>query len=390
MELAFALHQIIACWDKVDIANPVEAGVYTVTMDNPDDVSGVAALFDQGCVNPAHVIAVIAQTEAGDQARADAARALQRLLSARLGLSPDALTDAVPMLMIGGTAGLMCPHCTLFVNQPASTPGQPGVKRLVLTAGSTRVLMPEECGTLAQVREVARVVSKTMRVAGITDPADVQSVQLKTPVLTADQIYAAVQRGQRTCSPNPLTAAAMMRGAAALGAAVALGEVDFARLSDQAIGRDTSLYTRKAFASAGGEQTVVRVVLIGNADGAPGSLCAASGAMAHQLDVRGAQQVFAQAGLALADGMVAQQDQSRLKAVFVKAGADAVDHVLGRRHTIASDLLRAYAGHQAKAVAHAIVSSIAGDTLVLANAGPEHQGEPGSNLLCVIADSRCP
>jgi len=58
---------------------------------------------------------------------------------------------------------------------------------------------------------------------------------------------------------------------------------------------------------------------------------------------------------------------------------------LGRRHTMGSDFLSGYSGHIAKAVAHAGVAAIAQDTLVLANAGAEHQGPPGANLVCVIA-----
>ena len=65
--------------------------------------------------------------------------------------------------------------------------------------------------------------------------------------------------------------------------------------------------------------------------------------------------------------------------MFCKAGGDAVGAIDGRRHTMRSDFLAAFSGHQAKAVVHAIVSSIAGTTQVLANAGPEHQGAPGAN-----------
>jgi cyanuric acid amidohydrolase len=364
---------------------PVEAEVHTVPMEHPEDISSVAQLFDRGLVDPANVIAVMAQTEGGGEGRATAAAALRRLLGARLGVPTETVSSNVPMLMIGGTAGLMCPHFTLFVNRPAVTPGQPGVERLVLSAVLTRVLRPEELGTLTEVREVAAAVSKAMDAAGISDPGQVRNVQLKTPALTAESMKDAAQNGKPLCSTNLSVAGARTRGAAALGAAVALGELDLQTISEDAIGRDTRLFTQRAFASSGEEQSGVSVVVIGNVDGAPGHLRVANGVMAHQFDLRSAHQVFASAGITLASGTVREQDRPRIKAVFVKAGADAVGDVVGRRHTMLSGPLAADSGNQAKAVAHAILSGIVGDSLVLANAGPDHQGVPGSNLLCIIA-----
>ena len=107
--------------------------------------------------------------------------------------------------------------------------------------------------------------------------------------------------------------------------------------------------------------------------------------MEHQLDLKGARDAFEIAGLRLENGSLVEADRKRIAAVFVNAGANYVPEILGRRHTMLSDFLASYAGHQAKAVVHAILSGIVGDTLLLANAGAEHQGEPGSNLLCVIA-----
>lgn len=374
--------------DYINPASPVlevESEIYVVTMKNPRDVSGVAALLNQGIVDPGHVIAVMGQTEEGSLARKEAASALRQLFANRRSRPSDSLKDGIPMLMIGGTAGLMCPHFILFVNKPAAVRGKSGVKHLVLAATSSRVLLPEECGTLVQVAEVARVVETAMRSAGITSPSDVHSVQLKTPAITVDQMRDAARRGQSTCSTDLLKAAAMARGAAALGAAVALGEVSHSQISADSIGRDASLYSSKTFASAGEELDAVQVVIIGNANGAPGHLRAFSGVMEHQLDLHGAHKVFAEAGLTLINGIVNEQDRPKLKVVLAKAGGDAVDHVLGSRHTMRSGLLNEYSGHQAKAVVHALLSGIIGSPLVLANAGTEHQGKPGSNLLCVIA-----
>src|SRR4051794_15484901 len=152
-------------------------------MAHPEDTSGVAKLFDRGLVDPANVIAVMAQTEGGGEGRALAAASLRRLLGERLGVAVETISTMIPMLMIGGTAGLMCPHVTLFVNRPATAPGRSGVERLVLSAGLTRALRPEELGTLTAVREVAAAVTRAMDAAGIFDPGQVRNVQLKAPAL---------------------------------------------------------------------------------------------------------------------------------------------------------------------------------------------------------------
>ena len=198
----------------------VEGEVHTVAMASPEDVSKVAELFDSGRVAPADVIAIIAQTEGDGYARGYSALALQNLFSERLNVSRKQIFEQIPMLMIGGTAGMMCPHFTLFVNKPSSARGNPGIKRMVLAAATTRALLPEEYGRMAEVEEVAKTVKATMKTAGITDPVDVHSVQLKVPSMTAVRMNDAARRGQSVCDPNPVVASGKTRGAAALGTAV--------------------------------------------------------------------------------------------------------------------------------------------------------------------------
>ena len=362
-----------------------EAEVHTVPMAGPADVSGIADLFDEGIVDPATLVGVIAQTEGDGFARGYSSQSLQLLLAERLGTDTDDIFERIPMLMIGGTAGIMCPHWTLFVNKPAVRSGSPDTRRLVLGVGSTRRLLPEEYGRLAQVRETAAAVRDAMKNAGITDPGDVCCVELKVPHVTPARVADAQGRGKTMCDPNMLTASGKSRGAAALGAALALGEIDEGALDDSVIGNDSSLYSERASSSSGGEQVSCRVVVIGNAVGSSSRLIAANGVMRHQLDVAGARAPFEAAGLELVDGVLTAEARECVAAVFVNAGANYKPDVLGRRHTMSSDFLASFAGHQAKAVAHAVVSSIVGDTLVLGNAGAEHQGQPGANLICVIA-----
>lgn len=362
-----------------------EAEVHTVPMGAPDDVAAIASLFDTGSVDPAHVVALIAQTEGDGYARGFAAQCLRLLIATRLGISPEAAGERVPMLMIGGTAGLMTPHVSLFVRKPGVAPVPGGPKRLVIGVASTRVLLPEEYGTATQARMVCEAVGQAMAEAGLTSPDDVVCVEIKCPQMTEARARDAAARGARVANASPAVASAMSRGASALGAAMALGEVAPSDITDDAIGRRHDLCSLRASASSGNEQVAVRVVVLGNVAGAPGAYLAAGGVMAHQLDLAGARAAFAGAGLTLEDGIVIAPDRARIAAVFVNAGADARTDCLGRRHTMASDFLAGYSGHIAKAVVHANLAAIMQDTLLLANAGAEHQGPPGANLVCVVA-----
>ena len=383
-----------------------DADICTVPTAGPADVSEIRSRFESGEIDPAHVVGIISQTEGDGLVRGYASQSLQLLLAEFLDISMADAFERIPMMMIGGTAGLMCPHHTLFIKRPASlkqpraatgkqpraaTGKQPRVatgrpdKRLVLGVANTRRLLPEEYGTLVHVGEAADAVRAAITDAGISDAADVQCVEMKVPHMTPARVEDAASRGHDVVDRNLLTASGMSRGASALGAAVALGEIAESDISDADIGRNPALYSQRASASSGGEQFACRVVVIGSVAGAPSKLVVGRGMMDHQLDLAGARAAFAAAGLTLVDGALVPADRDRIAAVFVNAGANYLPHTLGRRHTMNSDFLATWAGHQAKAVVHAIVAAMIGDTMFLANAGAEHQGPAGANLLCVIA-----
>ena len=363
-----------------------ESEVHCVTMAAPNDVSGVAALLDEGRVEAENIVAVIAQTEGDPYNRGYATLALQVLLGELLSCSHAELFERIPMMMIGGVAGIMCPHINLFVRK-APGGAAPGGKRMVLGTADSRLMMPEEYGTLVQVDLAAEAVKEAIADAGITDTADIECIEIKCPAMTPARVAEAEARGKAVVNTNPVAASSMAKGAAALGIGVATDEIARQDITEASINADKSLFTTLGSVSAGGEQVATRVLVIGNAEGVPGRFVAAHGVMEDQLDVAGARRAFVVAGLGLEDGVVAEAERRRIAAVFVNAGADSVSSVRGRRHPLHSDFLAPYAGYQAKAVCHAVVSSITGDTLLLASAGSEHQGRPGANLVCVIAEA---
>lgn len=352
-----------------------EAIVFTVSIASPDDVSEIASLFDRGVVEPKDLRAVIAQTEGDGFARGYFTLALELLLSERLDIPHAEVTETIPIMVIGGTAGLMTPHATLFVRRPATDATPIHETALALGFAFTRTLEPEELGTAGQAILVAEAIEAAMADAGIENPEDVAAVEMKCPQPSPESLPG-VGAGEL---------GAKSRGACALGAAIALGEVDRNDISDSAIGTRSDLYARRGSASSGGELHNVRIVVVGNRRGAPGHQRAGWGVMADQLDVAGAIKAFEMAGFEVVDGRLDEAASQSLAAVFVNAGADAVGACRDHRHTLKTDLLAAYSGHVAKAVAHATVSAIAQTPLILGNAGSEHQGPLGGNLVCVVA-----
>lgn len=360
--------------------------IYRLPMGSPDDVSALKALLDNKTIDPQNITAIIAQTEGDGYARGYSSLTFELLLAEYLQTTTTAVNEKIPMLMIGLTGGLMSPHYNVFVSQEVnSTPSTQ--KRLAVGITKTRVLRPEEYGTRAMVLLVAEAVKEAMKQAGITDPKDVHLVEVKTPNLTSARIADAESRGQTVVSKNFADAGSKAKGAAALGVALALGEIKDADVTDAAVCSNWSLYSSVASTSAGNEQVACKVVLMGNSTQSASNLVIGSGVMKDTLDLQGAKDAFAKAGLKVVDGVVPEADRKRLTTVFINAGADAMGSIRGRRTTMKSDFLAGYQGIIAKAVINAIVGAMIGDTMILASAGFEHQGPLGANLLAVIAEA---
>ncbi len=361
-----------------------EVEVFRAPMAAPEDVSQLRAWLDQGQLKAEEILGIIAQTEGTGYARGYTSLCLQLVLSQALGISTDEVFERIPMMMIGLCGGLMSPHYTIFsrrsVPAPAAAPADP---RLTIGIANTRQLLPEEYGRSIQVQLVAEAVQEAITTAGITDLEDVHCVEIKCPAMTPARIQAAQERGATPVSTHLGQASSYAKAASALGIGVALGEISADQISDGVINQDRSLYTQRGSVSAGGEQSACRILVMGNSATSISAYRVGHGVMQDQLDTQGIHQALQTAGLVGTPPYTAEQ-QERITQVFVNCGADAVTSVRGRRHTIHSDFLSGYAGIMAKAVANGVVASVVGDTMILASAGFEHQGAPGSNLVAAI------
>jgi cyanuric acid amidohydrolase len=371
-----------------------DVGVFKLAMTSPDDVSELQSLLETAQIQAQDIVAIIAQTEGTGYARGYTSLCMQLLLSQYLKIFPQQVFDRIPMMMIGLCGGLMSPHYTVFTRKTVSSPDThspdthspntyPPEKRLAIGTADTPVLLPEEYGTLTQIKLVAEAVEQAIAQAGILSLEDVHCVEVKCPAMTPARIEDAERRGVDVVSTNLNQASSMAKGACALGIGLALGEIPAEKLTEQVINRNHAFYTNRGSVSAGGEQSACRILVMGNSERSISRYRVGHGIMADQLDVMGVYEALQSAGLAHGTPLTPEQ-QNRIVQVFVNCGADAVTSVRGRRHTIHSDFLSGYAGIMAKAVANAVVASIVGDSMILASAGNEHQGVRGSNLVAAI------
>src|SRR5205823_12356033 len=149
-------------------------------------------------------------------------------------------------------------------------------KRLVVGRAGSDAISPEEVGRMGMIRKVATATQEAMKDASLTDPEDVHLVMVKVPGLTTASIKDAESRGKTVVSHDltfgPEGAGVYANDGAALGVAMALGEVPESKLSDEVVRRDWDLYSEVAMTSSGGEKRHGEVVVFANSTTSRSSL----------------------------------------------------------------------------------------------------------------------
>ncbi|MDP9354843.1 MAG: ring-opening amidohydrolase [Chloroflexota bacterium] len=369
----------------------MEAQVFSVEMDGPSDVSGVARLIDQGALRPEDVVCVLGKTEGNglvnDFSRGYATLAFKGFFSERLGIPRDEVGERIAFIMSGGTEGVMTPHCTVFARRDTAVDAGAATmadrKRLAISQAFTRDFLPEEIGRMPQVREMAEAVRQAMAQAGIANAADVHFVQVKCPLLTAGRMHEATERGQTVATEDTYESMGFSRGASALGIALALGEVPEAALRDEVIHSDWGLYSSVASTSAGIELMRNEIILMGNSPSWSGDLVVGHTEMRDAIDAEAVRQAL-RAVSCCAGPLPTSEELSRVVNLFAKAEAAPSAEVRGRRHTMLDDSDINSTRH-ARAVVNAVIAAIVGDPMVYVSGGAEHQGPAGGGPVAVIA-----
>jgi barbiturase len=352
-----------------------------VVLEGVQDASGMARLIDDGVFAADEVIAVIGKTEGNggvnDFTRILADQAFRGVLVERGSRDRDEV-EQIPMVWSGGCDGVITPHATVFARTPAQ--GGDG-SRLAVGIAMSAPILPEDIGRPAMVSKVADGVREAMKVAGITDPAEVHYVQTKTPLLTMETISEAKSRGQTVFSEDIHQSMDMSNGTTGLGVAVGLGEI--AMPDADAIGADLSLYSSVASCSSGVELDRAQIVLVGNAPGAGGDLRIGHGVMSDALDFDGIYNAIRSAGLDLPDRPHPSDLGDRLVNVFLKCEADPSGRLRGRRQIMLDDSDVHWHRHS-KAAVGGVTAAAVGDPAVFVSVGALHQGPPGGGPVAAI------
>ena len=217
---------------------------------------------------------------------------------------------------------------------------------------------------------VARASVSPCVAAAVTTPRE---------LLTAPRIAAVEARGGSVATRDPLRSMALSRGAAALGVALALGEVA-PEAVEGAIGADAGPWCSRAGCSAGSELLGHEIVVFGMSDTWRGLLAVEHAVMADALDVAPVSAAMTRLGLE-GTPQLDEAARSRLVALLAKAEAAHGGTVRGSRHVMLDDSDIAATRH-----ARAFVGGVlAGHTELFVSGGAEHQGPDGGGPVAIIA-----
>jgi cyanuric acid amidohydrolase len=369
--------------------------MFVCPMSTPADTSGLQALAEAGKIKPDTLVALVGKTEGtgfhDDWGRIWADVALREWTGKFLGIPAGDVAKEVIFVLSGGCPGVITPHIAAVTREWIEVPDQEaaaaGDKRLVVGRAGSEPMPPEEVGRMGQIRKVAEATHKAMADAGLTDPKDVHLVMVKVPGLTTASIKDAESRGKTVVSHDltfgPEGAGVYANDAAALGVAMALGEVPESSLSDDVVRRNWDLYSEVAMTSSGGEKRHGEVVVFGNSTMSRSHLVIGHAITRDFIDAEGVRNALRSAGLRFTDGLPDEADLSRLVHVFAKSVIPGSDQIRGRRITLLDD---ADAYQIGKALGGMLVASVTGRTTNYVSGGERnsHQGPPGGNIVAAV------
>jgi cyanuric acid amidohydrolase len=358
------------------------AKIHRISANGPDDASGIADAISRGAINPRGVIAVFGKTEGNgcvnDFSRGFATSTLTHFFGRFM---PPQDAAKICFVMSGGTEGAMAPHWTIFERSDGQ--GEPG-PALAIGRAHTPALPPEDLGREGQIEMVAQGVREAMADAGIAFARDVHFVQVKCPLLTAQRIKEAESRGADVATISTLKSMGLSRAASALGAAVALGELDAIKIDEAAIGADWTLFSGRASCSAGIELLGHEIVVLGTSQDWSGPLSVDHAVMRDAIDIEPVRQALQRLGLT-ARGQLGAAEREKLVALLAKAEPSQSADLRGFRHTMLDDSDISPTRH-ARAFVCGALAGLVGHAEIFVSGGAEHQGPDGGGPVAVIVD----
>jgi cyanuric acid amidohydrolase len=329
-------------------------------MSGPDDVRGLLAALQS--LVPARIsrLALAVKVEGtatiNDFSRALALRALNDAL-AHVGLS------ATPhqIIISTGCEGVCSPGGYLLAEiEGAPTP----FPALAFGIGASTDLAPRDMIGPAHVEAAALATRRAMDQACLA-PSQIALVLLKSPVLTHSAAVVGGCEGKRGVNSTALS-----RAAGALGAGLALGEIDASQVDDVALWGRPDLNAVRAMVFSGTETQACEAIVLGNHPGLTPSIL--SGLTLDLLDIDGLAAIAGRGDPAAGRKAV---EKERIRASFFKAGVRGDGMMRGRRTTICSSELDP--DKQLRAAASGVLAAFLGSTQFFISGGTEHQTPPG-------------
>jgi cyanuric acid amidohydrolase len=371
--------------------------MFVCPMATPSDTSGLQQLADSGKIRPDTLVALAGKTEGtgqhDDWGRVWADVVLREWTAKFLGIPVSEVAKQVIFVLSGGCPGVITPHIAVVTREWTEIPDGDAEaqkkqqdKRLVVGRAGSEAMPPEEVGRMGQIQKVAEATRRAMADAGLNDPKDVHLVMVKVPGLTTASIKDAESRGKTVVSHDltfgPEGAGVYANDAAALGVAMALGEVPESALSDDVVRRNWDLYSEVAMTSSGGEKRHGEVVLFGNSTNSRSALRIGHAVTKDFIDAEGVRNALRSAGLHF-NGLPADSDLSRVVHVFAKSVIPGVDQIRGQRITLLDDVDAYQIG---KALGGMLIASVTGRTTNYVSGGERnsHQGPPGGNIVAAV------
>jgi cyanuric acid amidohydrolase len=365
--------------------------MFVCPMASPSDTKGLQQLAEAGKIRPDTLVALVGKTEGtgahDDWGRVWADVALREWTAKFCGIPVADVAKQVIFVLSGGCPGVITPHIAAVTREWVDAPESGDDKRLVVGRAGSEAMGPEEVGRMGQIRKVAVATHAAMADAGLTDPHDVHLVMVKVPGLTVASIRDAESRGETVVSHDltfgPEGAGSYANDAAALGVAMALGEVPESALSNDVVRRKWELYSEVAMTSSGGEKRHGEVVVFGNSAGSQSPLRIGHAVTKDFIDAEGVRSALRSAGLKFKGGLPDEGDLSRLVHVFAKSVIPGTDQIRGQRITLLDD---ADAYQIGKALGGMLVASVTGRTTNYVSGGERnsHQGPPGGNIVAAV------
>ncbi len=360
-----------------------QARIHRIPAAAPDDVSGLRAAIEAGHIDPKGIVAILGKTEGNgcvnDFTRAFAVQSIVHELKRSLSAAE---AEAICCVMSGGTEGALSPHWLVLERRDNGDTHQSPA--LAIGRARTHKLLPEDIGRMAQVQAVADAVKAAMADAGVTHSSDVHFVQIKCPLVTTERAAEAAGRGQSVAVRDTLKSMGMSRAAAALGVALALGEVMPEQLCDAIIGHDSTIWSGRASTSAGIELLDNEIVVLGMSTAWSGPLVVDHAVMVDNIDIEPVRDALRRLGLK-AEGQLTAAERPALVALLAKAEPSTVGSLRGHRHTMLDDSDISATRHARAFVAGAL-AGLVGHAEIFVSGGAEHQGPDGGGPVAVIVD----